>query len=129
MNPDYKGLSQERSFAFNALGQYEKAIPILQDQIKANLATYYTYKELSYAQLKTNQLESAAKNAMNGIKMASSDKMKAEMPFNVAYYYHLSGNKKEFEKWSEETLKWSQADKSIHQRILTLKSTTLLKNN
>ncbi|MEI9958949.1 MAG: hypothetical protein WDM90_22145 [Ferruginibacter sp.] len=62
IDPAYKGLSVELAFSYNCLGEFEKAIAVLQDALKTNSTDAYINKELIYAQIKLGQLDKAAES-------------------------------------------------------------------
>lgn len=120
MDPNYKGMAVELAFAYNDLERFEKAIPVLNKAIELTPEDGYTYKELSYAQFKTGNLEEAEKAATKGIKYSDENAMKAEIAYNIAYEYYKKKDKKNFDKWADETKKWAKKGDQFYNTIESL---------
>jgi tetratricopeptide (TPR) repeat protein len=122
MAPDYKGMAVELAFAYNVLEKFEEAIPVLNKAIDLTPDDWYLYKELSYAQLKTDKLDDAGQSAMKGIGYAKETQMKAEMAYNIAYSYFEKKDKESFSKWATETRKWAAKDGQFYKGIENMES-------
>jgi tetratricopeptide (TPR) repeat protein len=119
INPKYKSLGFELSFAYNALEQYEKAVEVLENAIADNPDECLLYKEFSYAYIHLNQLVKADEACRKGIQQCKENKLKAEIAYNMTYTYYSRKDKSNFNHWSSETKKWAEAD-SIFSRNIAL---------
>jgi tetratricopeptide (TPR) repeat protein len=106
LDPNYKGMAVELAFAYNALEQFDKAVPVLKKAIELSPTDGYMYKELSYALLKIGNLNDAAISANKGIEMNKDVSMKVEIAYNMTYSFFLMKDKDNFTKWAKETRKW-----------------------
>ena len=77
--PHHKGLEFEIAYAYNHLGQYEKAIPILEKALKNDSKNYFFYRELGFAYSKQNKLDIAEKTYKKGISLSDNKFEKSEM--------------------------------------------------
>lgn len=107
MNPAHENLGLELGYTYNALEQFDKAQAVLQASASSSTDKCYFYKELSYAQMHSDQLAEAAKTAKEGLSLCGDKALKSEMAYNVAYRYHLIKDQTNFELWSKETEKWA----------------------
>ena len=107
VDPKFNNLGTELGYTYNAIGQYNKAIEVLLASRSYSSDKCYAYKELSYAQMYSDQLAEAAKTASEGIAACDNKALKAEMAYNIAYRYHLIKNQADFELWSKETRRWA----------------------
>lgn len=119
-DPDYKDMAVELAFAYNALKQFDKAIPVLLKAAERKPDDGYIYKELSYAYLSTDNLEAGAKAAENGIRFYKDDRIKAEIAYNVAYHCYVKKDKKNFSRWAGETRKWAKKDSGFLEGIINM---------
>ena len=99
------------------MGQFEKAIPVLEKAIKNNPKNYYFYRELGYSYLGLNNIDEAEKTYRKGIKMSDNDFEKSEMSVNMAQAYFKLKNKKKFNEWAELTRKYAKENSQYVQYI------------
>ena len=102
-----KGLEFELAYAYNALEQYDKAIPVLRSALITSPDNGFLYKELSFAEAHTGQLTQAAETCEKGIPLCSDKAIKSEMAYNIAYEYYLARDKKNFKYWASKAKKWA----------------------
>ncbi|MDC3388908.1 hypothetical protein OAX11_05305 [Flavobacteriaceae bacterium] len=117
LEPHLEGLEFELAFAYNALKQHDKAIPVLENAIKNNSNNYLFYKELGYSYKFLGQIDNAEKTYKQGIKISTNDYMKAEMAFNMTHAFFDLRNKEKFEEWSKLTRKYSKPESQIAKYI------------
>jgi tetratricopeptide (TPR) repeat protein len=110
-DPNFKGLATELAFSYNCLGNYQKAINVLQSQVKAGATSSYLFKELVYAQIKLKQITLAENTFAIAIKQCTDTEHHAEMCFNIIGYYYTQKDKSQFNKWLPQAQKWF-ADKN-----------------
>lgn len=115
--PAFKDMATELGFAYNALEQFDKAIPVLEKAAELTPEDGYVYKELSYAYLSKGDIEAGAKAAESGVKYYDDNRMKAEIAHNVAYHYYLKKDKKQFARWAAESKKWAEEGSEFAKRI------------
>jgi len=109
LNPKYSGLEFELAYAYNALKQFDKASIILESAIKTSPNECYLYKELSYSEVNNNKIDNAIKTYKDAIKACKENDIKAEIAINIAERFFIQKDIANFEKWSEETLKWASS--------------------
>lgn len=102
MDPNFQGLAVELAFSYNCLGRYQNAIDALQLALKSSPKDAYTNKELIYAQLKSGKLEDAA-NTFRKTSNIPDKTYFSENAYNILYSYYLEKDKKNFNKWWEES--------------------------
>jgi tetratricopeptide (TPR) repeat protein len=117
INADFKGLSVELAFSYNCLGQYEKAIAVLQHALATNPADAYTNKELIYAQLKSGQIDAAAKSCKTALELCTDTTFNGENCYNLLYSYFVKKDKANFAVWVKEAKKWTAGNASIAKSI------------
>jgi len=99
INSNFKGLAFEIAYAYNHLGQFDKAIPVLQKVIK-NSYDEMLYKELGYAYVNSKKNNEAESIYKKGIKISKSNAIKSEMAINMANAYFIEKNKLKFDEWA-----------------------------
>lgn len=107
IDPTFSGLAPELAYTYNALQQYDKAVPVAVSGLAASPSDCYAYKELSYAQLKLGQLNDAATTYQKSISRCTSKEMKSEIAFNIAGHYYHAKDRAKFDQWARETKKWA----------------------
>ncbi|WP_226294242.1 tetratricopeptide repeat protein [Aquimarina algicola] len=117
MEPHFDGLEFELSFAYNHLGQYEKAILILKRAIENNPKYFYFYRELGFSYKNLNRIEKAEKTYRKGIKMSNNNFEKSEMAINMAQSYFELRNKEKFDEWAKLTKKYAKKGSRYAQFI------------
>ncbi len=122
VNSSYKGLPFELSYSYNALGNFEKAIPILEKVLQSEPEDCSLYKELSFAKMHLNMLEEAENVYKKMLESCHDNKQKGEVSFNLATIYH---NKHDFDKtkiWLEESKQWINKDNKLYFSLLQLEN-------
>jgi tetratricopeptide (TPR) repeat protein len=122
INADFKGLSVELAFSYNCLGQYDKAIAVLQHALIANATDAYTNKELIYAQLKSGQIEEAAKSCKKALELCTNTAYNGENCYNLLYNYFVKKDKANFALWVTETRKWTADNASLTKSIKAMEN-------
>jgi tetratricopeptide (TPR) repeat protein len=117
INPHYTGLEFELSYAYNALHDFTKAIPILEEAIKNDPKNFLFYRELGFALKNIDQNAKAEKIYKTGMELTDDKFQKSEMAINMAQSYYLSGNQKKFDEWAEITRKYTQKGSRFDQLI------------
>jgi len=117
IEPHYDGLEFELSYAYNALKQFEKAIPILEKAIKNNPKNFYFYRELGYSYKNLNKIKKAEKTYLKGIKASDNDFEKSEMAVNMTQSYFELRNKEKFDEWAKLTRKYAEKGSKYTQFI------------
>lgn len=102
INSNYKGLAFEIAYAYNHLGQFDKAIPVLEKVIK-NTDDEMIYKELGYAYINSKKNNEADTIYKKGIKISQSDAIKSEMAINMTNAYFIERNRVKFDEWANIT--------------------------
>jgi tetratricopeptide (TPR) repeat protein len=115
----YQGLAFELSFAYNATGQYEKAIPIAKKALKKS-KDQYLIKELGYALMNLKKISEAEKVFLEGIKLADDSTIKSEMAINMCALLLHSKNLIKFDEWIEIAKKHTDQDSQLYNNILYL---------
>jgi tetratricopeptide (TPR) repeat protein len=121
INPKFEGLPVELAFSYNCLGQFDKAVLILQSELKENPADAYTNKELVYALIKSGQLSKAANACKKAIAICP-DKFNGEMCYNILHSYFEKKDKANFNLWAAETRKWTSSNPSVTRSIAGMES-------
>ncbi len=117
INPNFKGLQTELAYSYNALGQYEKAEIALQKDIKNNPDNCYTLKELAYTYNHMNRQDKSIEVYTNMAKICSNKQFIQETAYNLAYKYFEKKDKPNFEKWNQETKKWSEVENQYSKNL------------
>ena len=107
LDPKFSSLAPELAYTYNALQQYDKAIPVALDGLKIASTNCYTYKELSYAQLQSGQLENAAATYQKSVALCADKETKSEIAFNITGHYYRAKDRSNFDYWAKETKKWA----------------------
>lgn len=108
MNPAAKNLIFELSFAYNAIGAYDKAIALLENELKKEKRNYMLYRELGYALLQLNNYAAAEKIYERGITLCENEMQKREMAIDMAQTFYELKDEERFEKWAEMLRKQEQ---------------------
>lgn len=122
VDPHFKGLEFELSFAYNALQKFDKAIEILEKAIENNPNDYQFYRELGYSYVNLKKIKEAEKTYLKGIKITDKDLEKSEMCVNMAQVYFKMKNEKKFNEWSGRTLKYAKEGSQYAKYIEYFKS-------
>lgn len=117
INPNFKGLQTELAYSYNALGQYEKAEIALQKDLKNNPDNCYTLKELAYTYNHMNRQDKSIEVYINMAKICSNKQFVQETAYNLAYKYFEKKDKPNFEKWNQETKKWSEVENQYSKNL------------
>jgi tetratricopeptide (TPR) repeat protein len=121
-NKNYKGLSFELGYAYNATGAPEKGISILEEYLKGNNNDYWAMKELMLAYLLTNNLENAKELYNQIMKIAPNNSLKAEVSSYIARAYFDLKDKENFEKWIAVAESYSNDNIQVKNYIQVLKN-------
>lgn len=116
IDPKFEGLSTELAFSYNCLEQFDKAVLVLQDEIKAKPTDGYTNKEFVFALVKSGQLDKAAIACKHALAVCP-DEYKGEMCYNLLHSYFEKKDKVNFNLWAEETRKWTSSNPNIARSI------------
>ena len=119
IEPHLNGLEFELAYAYNALGQYEKAIPILDNAIKNDKENFLFYRELGFSYKNVEQIEKAENIYREGIKLTNDKSQKGEMAVNMAQSYFKIKDKEKFKEWAKLTRKYSDKGSRFEQFIDT----------
>lgn len=117
INPKYKGLEVEMAFSYNCLGQFDKAIAILQSVILSAPTDAYTHKELIYAQMRKGDLESAAASCRKSIEVCTETRFHGEGCYNLLYNFYKKKDKINFAAWLPAAKKWNEANADLLNSI------------
>ena len=120
VNPNFKGLRTEMAFSYNCLGQYEKAIPVLNDALEFNSTDAYTHKELIYAQIKSGQMDKAAASCKKALAVCKDTSYNAENCYNLLYNFYLKKDKVNFALWLDDTKKWTAQRSDLTRSIKSM---------
>lgn len=107
IDSNFKGLAFEIAYAYNHLGQFEKAVPVLEKVIK-NSNDEMLYKELGYAYINSKKFIDAENIYKKGIKISKSDAIKGEMAINMTNAYFIERNRIKFDEWANITRQYSK---------------------
>ena len=124
INPNYEGLQTELAYSYNHLGQYKNAEKALKEALKISPKDCYTLKELAYCYRHQENLIKSEEVYKNMVKVCSEKKYIQETAYNLAYKYFELKNSKEFKRWSEEVIKWSD-EENIYTKNVQLMKTQL----
>lgn len=116
IDPDYSGLAFELAFAYNATGQYEKAVTVLDSAIKKN-KDQLLYKELGFAFMNLNKFDEAEKIYSEGIESAKDNSIKAEMAINMCAIFFNQKNKPKYDKWLATAKKYMGDNSPFQQYV------------
>lgn len=117
IEPHLVGLEFELAFAYNALKQFDKAIPVLENAIKNDSNNFLFYKELGYSHKFSGKVDEAEKTYKKGIKISSNDNIKAEMALNMTHTYFELKNRIKFDEWAKLTREYSKPDSQFSKYI------------
>ena len=122
LDQGYKGLSVELAYSYNCLAQYDNAISVLKDALKANPSDAYTNKELIYAQIKSGQLDKASRSCKTAISICADISHNGENCYNLLHAYFVKKDNENFNSWLKDTKKWNAGNDKL------LKSITAMEN-
>ena len=122
IDPEYKGLLVELAYSYNCLGQYDSAISVLIDALKANPRDAYTNKELIYAEIKSGQLDKASESCKKAIAVCTDTKYNGENCYNLLNTYFVKKDKDNFNLWLSETKKWNADDANLMKNIMAMEN-------
>ncbi|MBL0154220.1 MAG: hypothetical protein IPP93_12305 [Chitinophagaceae bacterium] len=117
INPAFKGLAVELAFSYNCLGQYSKAVSVLQIALQQDPKDAYTNKELIYAQIRSGDLDKAAVSCKNAINICTDVTFHGENCYNLLHELYLKKDKANFNLWIAETKKWNAGKENIMSSI------------
>lgn len=109
-HPHAQNLEFELGYSYNALGQYAKAIDLIEGAIRASKNNAFLYKELGFAYQKKGMYKNAVSVLEKGISVATDNQktIKSEMAFNIAVTYkQFLNNEQEFQNWGAKAYSWS----------------------
>jgi len=121
IDPHYKGLEFELSFAYNATLQFDKAITVSENAIKHNPNDFFFYRELGYALAYSGRTNEAEATYRKGIEICDNNRQKSEMSFNMTQAFSLQRNKDKFEEWYSITKGYTEKDSEINKILDILK--------
>jgi tetratricopeptide (TPR) repeat protein len=113
IEPHFAGLEFELAYAYNALHEFSKAIPILERAIENDPTNFLFYRELGFSLKNTDQNSKAEETYKTGIKLTDDKYQKSEMAINMAQSYYLEGNRKKFDEWASITRKYTEKDSNF----------------
>ena len=122
LNPKYPGLEFELAYSYNALKRFDKASIVLESAIKTSPNECYLYKELIYSEVNNTKIDNAIKTYEDGIKVCKEKDIKAEMAINIAEKFFIQKDIANFEKWSEETMRWASSGDQFSTYIEKLRN-------
>jgi len=117
IEPHLNGLEFELAFAYNALQQFEKAIPVLKKAIQNDSNNFLFYKELGYAYKYLGKIDEAEKTYKEGIKLTTNNTIRAEMSLNMAHSYFELKNRVKFNEWAKITRESSKPDSQFSKYL------------
>lgn len=100
------GLDVEIAYAYNCLGNYEKAVEVLEGIVKLNPTDAYINKEYIYSLTKNKSIDKAIVQYNTTLKSLKENTYNAENCFNILQYYYYIKDKKNFKKWYKEMKRW-----------------------
>lgn len=115
IDPHFEGLAVEIAYSYNCLEDYDKAIEVLEDELKKNPSDAYVNKEYIYSVTKTDNVEKATTQFYNSIKIIKENTYNAENCFNIMQFYYKQKDKTNFTKWYNELKKWPNENKQINK--------------
>jgi tetratricopeptide (TPR) repeat protein len=113
LDPGFKNVAVEIAFSYNCLKDYDKAIAVLETELKLNPTDAYVIKEYIYSVCKTDAIDKAVNQFNSSVKTIDDDIYCAENCFNIMQYYYSKGDKKNFKIWHKELKKWPNENKQI----------------
>jgi tetratricopeptide (TPR) repeat protein len=122
LNTKYPGLEFELAYSFNALKRFDKASIVLESAIKTSPNECYLYKELIYSEVNNTKIDNAIKTYEDGIRVCKEKDIKAEMAINIAEKFFIQKDIANFEKWSEETMRWASSGDQFSTYIEKLRN-------
>jgi tetratricopeptide (TPR) repeat protein len=123
LDPNFSGLAPELAYTYNALQQYDKAIPVALNGLKTAPDNCYTYKELSYAQLQLGQLKDAAATYQKSVSLCTDKEIKSEIAFNLTGQYYRAKDRSNFDYWAKETAKWATKGDKFSVNLASMQAT------
>jgi len=113
INPDFVSangskLAVELAFSYNCLNQSEKAISVLQTSLKNDSTDAYIYKELIYAQIKSDKMSDATVTFDSAIKACKNTEYNGENAFNILATFFNKNDMENFEKWLSVAKEWNE---------------------
>ncbi len=121
VQPHYKGLEYEMIFAYNASGDYEGAIKIIDAAMPADPMNVLYYRELGYAYLKQRNYDKAISTYKTGINLCFADgqrETKADMAINLAEVYKSSGSDDQYKYWGKLAKTWAKPETDLYNFIV-----------
>lgn len=130
IDPKFKGLYFELSFAYNATRQFEKAKSILLEAINYDSERLLYYKELMFSYMNLRNNSEAEKATLKGLSLKGEDDIKAEMALNMTSVFFNLKEYNSFEKWLLITKKYQTTNASIKAYVNTFeRELEKIKNN
>ena len=123
LDPKFSGLAPELAYTYNALQQYDKAIPVALRGLETTPDNCYTYKELSYAQLQLGQPKDAATTYQKSVSLCTDKETKSEIAFNIAGHYYRTKDRSNFDYWAKETAKWATKGDKFTTNLASMQAT------
>lgn len=117
INPKFNGLEVELAYSYNCLGQFDKAILVLQDVLSTDPTNAYVNKELIYAQIKSGQLDNASESCKKAIKKCKDKTYNGENCYILLHEYYQKKDKANFNIWLKETKKWTANNEIMTKNI------------
>ena len=108
IDSNYEGLLTEMAFSYNHLEQYDKAEVVLNKAVKKDPKDCYTLKELAYTYKNSEKIDKNIEVYNLMTKICKQKNFVQETAFNLAHYYFVKKDKKNFYKWKDEAQKWSE---------------------
>ena len=128
IDPKTKGLAFELGFAYNALQQYEKAIPILSKGLKEDKKDCQLYKELAFAEMNSNRLKLAIETYRKCCLNCNQDNVKGEIAYNLSFFYFSLKDVNNLKYYANEARKFNPST-SLYYKNVGLMEAELSKSN
>ena len=122
LDPNFNGLQTELAFSYNHLKQYDKAESALKIALKNKPKDCYTLKELAYTYRHSEKLKESEEVYNKMVKVCSEKLFIQETAYNLTYRYYELKKLKEFNKWCNEVIKWSDEENIYTKNIELMKS-------
>jgi|SRR6218665_116083 len=122
--PHTNGLEFQLAVAYNATGNYQKAIDVMQAAIAFNPRNYMLFRELGFALFQSGKPDAAEQVYVNGLNYCKTIDEKCEMCLDLVKTYAALGDKSKFEKWIRNTKRYAMKGSEHLKNLESYESNT-----
>jgi tetratricopeptide (TPR) repeat protein len=116
IDANYEGLAVELAYSYNCLGDYDKALEVLEDAILDHPTDAYINKEYIYSLVHQRNIDKAIEQYNKSIELVEQT-YNAENCYNSLRYYYEQKDKKNFIFWKKELKKWPNNNEQVTKSV------------